>query len=74
MKRKDLWARLSSCTMAALIATTSVVPTYGADFSDGTVMEQTQETEDVAEADTVEGSADAGGLRVCPEGNFGGRT
>lgn len=59
MKRKDLWARLSSCTMAALIATTSVVPTYGADFSDGTVMEQTQETEDVAEADTVEGSADA---------------
>lgn len=59
MKRKDLWARLSSCTMAALIATTSVVPTYGADFSDGTVMEQTQETEDVAEADTVESSADA---------------
>lgn len=59
MKRKDLWARLSSCTMAALIATTSVVPTYGADFSDGTVMEQTQETEDVAETDTVEGSADA---------------
>ena len=59
MKRKDLWARLSSCTMAALIATTSVVPTYGADFSDGTVMEQTQETEDVVEADTVESSADA---------------
>lgn len=58
MKRKDLWARLSSCTMAALIATTSVVPTYGADFSDGTVMEQTQETEDVAEADTVEETAE----------------
>ena len=45
MKRKDLWARLSSCTMAALLATTSVVPTYGAEFSDGTVMEQAQETE-----------------------------
>lgn len=59
MKRKDLWARLSSCTMAALIATTSVVPTYGADFSDGTVMEQIQETENVAEAGTVESSADA---------------
>ena len=45
MKRKDLWARLSSCTMAALIATTSVVPAYGAEFSDGTVVEQAQETE-----------------------------
>ena len=26
MRRKNLWLRLSSCTMAALIATTSIVP------------------------------------------------
>ena len=31
MRRKNLWLRLSSCTMAALIATTSVVPVSAAD-------------------------------------------
>ena len=36
MRRKNLWLRLSSCTMAALIATTSIVPVSAAevDFQD----------------------------------------
>lgn len=31
MRRKNLWLRLSSCTMAALIATTSIVPVSAAE-------------------------------------------
>lgn len=31
MRRKNLWLRLSSCTMAALIETTSIVPVSAAE-------------------------------------------
>ena len=43
MRRKNLWLRLSSCTMAALLATTSVTPTFGADFASEVVVESQQE-------------------------------
>ena len=51
MRRKNLWLRLSSCTMAALIATTSVVPVAAAevDFQD----EASVETEETAEPEEV---------------------
>ena len=43
MRRKNLWLRLASCTMAALLATTSVTPTFGADFASEVVVESQQE-------------------------------
>ena len=51
MRRKNLWLRLSSCTMAALIATTSVVPVAAAevDYQD----EASVETEETAEPEEV---------------------
>lgn len=51
MRRKNLWLRLSSCTMAALIATTSIVPVSAAEveFQDEASAEET-ETPETAEA------------------------
>lgn len=43
MRRKNLWLRVSSCTMAALLATTSVAPVSAADFTSEIVMEDTQD-------------------------------
>ena len=57
MRRKNLWLRLSSCTMAALIATTSVVPVSAADveFQDETsVDEEVPEVEEAPEAESQE--------------------
>nr|WP_295254776.1 hypothetical protein [uncultured Blautia sp.] len=34
MRRKNLWLRVSSCTMAALLATTSVAPVSAAGSTD----------------------------------------
>lgn len=47
MRRKNLWLRLSSCTMAALIATTSIVPVSAAEveFQDEASAEAVEETE-----------------------------
>ena len=52
MRRKNLWLRLSSCTMAALIATTSIVPVSAAEveFQDEASTEET-ETPETAEAE-----------------------
>lgn len=56
MRRKNLWLRLSSCTMAALIATTSIVPVSAAevDFQD-------EASADVAEEAAEEVQEAAGG-------------
>ena len=53
MRRKNLWLRLSSCTMAALIATTSIVPVSAAevDFQDEASADVAEDTaEEVQEA------------------------
>lgn len=53
MRRKNLWLRLSSCTMAALIATTSIVPVSAAevDFQDKASADIAEEAaEEVQEA------------------------
>lgn len=53
MRRKNLWLRLSSCTMAALIATTSIVPVSAAevDFQDEASADVAEEAaEEVQEA------------------------
>lgn len=53
MRRKNLWLRLSSCTMAALIATTSIVPVSAAevDFQDEASADIAEEAaEEVQEA------------------------
>lgn len=52
MRRKNLWLRVSSCTMAALLATTSVAPVSAADFTSEIVMEEQQEEE--TEAPVIE--------------------
>ena len=57
MRRKNLWLRLSSCTMAALIATTSIVPVSAADveFQDEVSVETPDtEAEEVSEAPEAE--------------------
>ena len=68
MRRKNLWLRVSSCTMAALLATTSVAPVSAADFTSEIVMEEQQEEETEApvieedsqeEISVEEGSAEA---------------
>ena len=45
MRRKNLWLRLSSCTMAPLIATTSIVPVSAAEveFQDEASAENMQQ-------------------------------
>lgn len=57
MRRKNLWLRLSSCTMAALIATTSIVPVSAAevDFQDEASAEvaETPETAEAPEEDAA---------------------
>lgn len=53
MRRKNLWLRLSSCTMVALIATTSIVPVSAAevDFQDEASADVAEEAaEEVQEA------------------------
>ena len=53
MRRKNLWLRLSSCTMAALIATTSIVSVSAAevDFQDEASADVAEEAaEEVQEA------------------------
>lgn len=53
MRRKNLWLRLSSCTMAALFATTSIVPVSAAevDFQDEASADVAEEAaEEVQEA------------------------
>ena len=59
MRRKNLWLRLSSCTMAALIATTSIVPVSAAevDFQDEASAEEA-ETPETAEAPEEETEAE----------------
>lgn len=61
MRRKNLWLRLSSCTMAALIATTSVVPTYAADvtFQDEAAAEAVTDTEENTPVEEAEAEAEA---------------
>ena len=58
MRRKNLWLRLSSCTMAALIATTSIVPVSAAEveFQDEASAE-VAETPETAEAEKVQEAA-----------------
>lgn len=46
MRRKNLWLRVSSCTMAALLATTSVAPVSAADFTSEIVVEDQQSAEE----------------------------
>lgn len=61
MRRKNLWLRLSSCTMAALIATTSIVPVSAADmdFQDEVSAETPDtEAEEVSEAPEAEAQED----------------
>ena len=57
MRRKNLWLRLSSCTMAALIATTSIVPLSAAEveFQDEASAEvaETPETAEAPEEDAA---------------------
>lgn len=57
MRRKNLWLRLSSCTMAALIATTSIVPVSAAEveFQDeaSTEVAETPETAEAPEEDAA---------------------
>ena len=43
MRRKNLWLRMSSCTMAALLAATSVAPVSAADFTSEVVVEDQQD-------------------------------
>lgn len=69
MRRKNLWLRVSSCTMAALLATTSVAPVSAADFTSEIVMEDQQEeteapvieeeTQEDVSAEVTEDSAEA---------------
>lgn len=54
MRRKNLWLRVSSCTMAALLATTSVAPVSAADFTSEIVMEDTQDEAADVEAPVIE--------------------
>ena len=54
MRRKNLWLRLSSCTMAALIATTSIVPVSAAE-----VEFQDEASADVAEEAEIPETAEA---------------
>ena len=62
MRRKNLWLRLSSCTMAALIATTSIVPVSAAEveFQDEASAEAAEETEtpETAEAPVEDAAAE----------------
>ena len=62
MRRKNLWLRLSSCTMAALIATTSIVPVSAAEveFQDEASAEAVEETEtpETAEAPVEDAAAE----------------
>lgn len=57
MRRKNLWLRLSSCTMAALIATTSIAPVSAAEveFQDEASAEvaETPETAEAPEEDAA---------------------
>lgn len=57
MRRKNLWLRLSSCTMAALIATTSIVPVSAeeVEFQDEASAEvaETPETAEAPEEDAA---------------------
>ena len=57
MRRKNLWLRLSSCTMAALIATTSIVPVSASEveFQDEASAEaaETPETAEAPEEDAA---------------------
>lgn len=59
MRRKNLWLRLSSCTMAALIATTSIVPVSAAEveFQDEASAEVAEipETAEAPEEDAAAG-------------------
>ena len=59
MRRKNLWLRLSSCTMAALIATTSIVPVSAAEveFQDE-ASEEVAETPETAEAPEEDAAAE----------------
>ena len=64
MRRKNLWLRLSSCTMAALIATTSIVPVSAAevDFQDeasADIAEEAAEEVQEAAGDETEDAAEA---------------
>lgn len=61
MRRKNLWLRLSSCTMAALIATTSIVPVSAAevDFQDEASAEVAEEAETLETAEAPEEDAAA---------------
>lgn len=65
MRRKNLWLRLSSCTMAALIATTSIVPVSAAEveFQDEASAEvaETPETAEAPEEDAAEEVQEAAG-------------
>lgn len=57
MRRKNLWLRLSSCTMAALIATTSIVPVSAAEVEfqdeDSAEVAETPETAEAPEEDAA---------------------
>lgn len=61
MRRKNLWLRLSSCTMAALIATTSIVPVSAAEveFQDEASAEAAEEIETPETAEAPEEDAAA---------------
>ena len=59
MRRKNLWLRLSSCTMAAMIATTSL-PVAAADFGSDVAVESQQL--DVEEETVEETEADVTGV------------
>ena len=59
MRRKNLWLRVSSCTMAALLATTSVAPVSAADFTSEIVMEDQQDEAADVEAAVIEEDAQA---------------
>lgn len=60
MRRKNLWLRLSSCTMAALIATTSIVPVSAAevDFQDEASADVAEEAEIPETAEAPEEAAE----------------
>ena len=60
MRRKNLWLRLSSCTMAALIATTSIVPVSAAevDFQDEASADVVEEAEIPETAEAPEEAAE----------------
>ena len=68
MRRKNLWLRVSSCTMAALLATTSVAPVSAADFTSDVVVEDQQDAEEEVEAPVIEEeSQDAGETDIADE-------